>query len=328
MRTQKIFAKHKKIRILIITNPSHTVAEYPFYSGGLMNTAFLKSWLKIFAPIALLSFAAGLQMFGALLFFNSQPDSILIFTYMIISFSIYLLNRYTDDEDSINCPEQKLYFQKKTSLLAIPIALILLSLILLAFFSLLTIWHIILIVSGVIYSVAMVPWFKNNKLIFFRLKDVVILKNMSVSLLWGITPFAIAASTETVLNPPLLDLTVVIFAFCLTTFINTTSCDVRDIEGDQIAGVRTIAAILGRNVTGISLFCLSIAASVLVGILSYFNYLNVNTILLFFITILWTLLVSIPIYLKSINVPKAITEPLIDTQQILCGAALIVISLH
>jgi 4-hydroxybenzoate polyprenyltransferase len=247
---------------------------------------------------------------------------------MIISFSIYLLNRYTDDEDSINCPEQKLYFQKKKSLLAIPITLIFISLILLASTSLLTIWHIVLIICGVIYSVAMVPWFKNNKLVFFRLKDVVILKNLSVSLLWGITPFAIAASTETLMHPRVLDLIVVIFAFCLTTFINTTSCDVRDIEGDQIAGVRTIAAMLGRNVTGIALFCLSVAASVFVGILAYLNYLHVNTILLFFVTILWTLLVSIPIYLKSINFPKVITEPLIDTQQILCGVALIFISVH
>jgi 4-hydroxybenzoate polyprenyltransferase len=293
-----------------------------------MRTAYIKSWLKVFVPIALLSFAAGLQMLGALLFFNSEPNIILIISYMIISFSIYLLNRYTDDEDSINCPEQKLYFQKKKSLSAIPITLIAISFILLAALSLLTIWHIVLIVCGVIYSVAMVPWFKNNKIVFFRLKDVVILKNLSVSLLWGITPFAIAASYNTQFKPPLLDLIVVMSAFCLTTFINTTSCDVRDIEGDQIAGVRTIAAILGRNVTGIVLFCISVAGSVFVGILSYFNYLHANTILLFFITMSWTLLVSIPVYLQSIKIPKTITEPLIDTQQILCGLALIVISVH
>ncbi len=293
-----------------------------------MSTAFLKSWFKIFAPIALLAFAAGLQMFGALLYFDSKPDAILIFSYVIISFSIYLLNRYTDDEDSINCPEQRMYFQRKKSLSAIPIAMIFISFVLLVSFSLLTIWHIVLIVCGVVYSVAMVPWLKNNKLVFLRLKDVVILKNISVSLLWGITPFAIAASTETTIHPSTLDLVVVIFAFCLTTFINTTSCDVRDIEGDQIAGVRTIAAILGRNMTGLILIGISVAASVFVGIVSYLGYLHANTILLFFITTLWTLLVSIPIYLKSINVPKIITEPLIDTQQILCGVALIFISVH
>jgi len=293
-----------------------------------MRSEFLKSWLTIFAPIALLSLAAGLQMFGALLFFDLPPNGILVFSYMLISFSIYLLNRYTDDEDSINCPEQKLYFQKKSSLLAIPIILIFISFILLASFSLLTIWHIVLIVCGVIYSVAMVPWFKNSKLAFIRLQDVVILKNLSVSLLWGITPFAIAASSEPLMHPPALDLIVVIFAFCLTTFINTTSCDVRDIEGDKIAGVRTIAAILGRNVTGIVLFCLSVAAIVFVGVLSYLNHLHVNTILLFFVTMLWTLLVSIPVYLQSIKLPKTITEPLIDTQQILCGVVLIFISIQ
>jgi len=247
---------------------------------------------------------------------------------MIISFSIYLLNRYTDDEDSINCPEQKMYFQKKKSLSAIPIALIFISFVLLVSFSLLTIWHIVLIVCGVVYSVAMVPWLKNNKLVFLRLKDVVILKNITVSLLWGITPFAIAASIETQTHHALLDLIIVVFAFCLTTFINTTSCDVRDIEGDQMAGVRTIAAILGRNMTGIVLFSLAVVASVIVVLLAFLNYLHVNTIILFFVTILWTLLVSIPIYLQSIKLPKIITEPLIDTQQILCGVALIFISVQ
>lgn len=293
-----------------------------------MSTMYLRSWLKVFAPIALLSFAAGLQMFGALLFFNLKPNIVLILSYMLISFGIYLLNRFTDDEDCFNCPEQKFLFQKKTSLIAIPIFLILVSFILLTTLSLLTKWHILLIISGIIYSVSIVPWLQNNKIIFLRLKEIVVLKNISVSLLWGITPFAIAASTGTHTQLPFLDLIVVIFAFCLTTLINTTSCDVRDIEGDQIAGVRTIAAMLGRNVTGMVLLSLSVAGAVFVVVISYLNYLNTNTILLFFITVIWTLLVSIPVYLKSIRLPKMITEPLIDTQQILCGVVLIFISLH
>jgi 4-hydroxybenzoate polyprenyltransferase len=247
---------------------------------------------------------------------------------MLISFGIYLLNRFTDDEDCFNCPEQKLLFQKKASLIAIPIFLILVAFTLLATLSLLTKWHILLIICGIIYSVSIVPWLQNNRIIFVRLKEIVVLKNISVSLLWGITPFAIAASTGTHTQLPLLDLIVVIFAFCLTTLINTTSCDVRDIEGDQIAGVRTIAAMLGRNVTGIVLLSLSVAGSVFVAVISYFNYINTNTILLFFITTIWTLLVSIPVYLKSVRLPKVITEPLIDTQQILCGVVLIFISIQ
>lgn len=293
-----------------------------------MSTAYLRSWLKVFAPITLLSFAAGLQMFGALLFFKSDPNAALILAYMLISFGIYLLNRFTDDEDCFNCPEQKLYFQKKASFLAIPIALILIAFTLLAALSLLTEWHILLIICGIIYSVSIVPWLKNKKIVFLRLKEIVILKNISVSLLWGVTPFAIAATVGKQIELPLLDLVVVIFAFCLTTLINTTSCDVRDIEGDKLAGVRTIAAILGRNITGLVLLSLSVAASVFVAIVSYFNYLHTTTILLFFITVSWTLLVSIPVYLKSIKLPKTITEPLIDTQQILCGVVLIFISIQ
>lgn len=293
-----------------------------------MNTTPFKSWLKILAPILLLSFAAGLQMLGALLFFNLKPNLVLIFSYMLISFGIYLLNRFTDDEDCFNCPEQKIYFQKNTSLFIIPIVLLFAAYAMLAVLTLLTFWHILLILCGIVYSVSIVPWFKDNKLIFFRLKEVVVLKNISVSLLWGITPFAIAASLGTKIQLPIYDLIVVSSTFCLTTLINTTTCDVRDIEGDQLVGVKTLAAILGRTTIGITLFSLSVACGIFVGILSHLNYLHIGTTLLFFITVIWTLLVSIPAYMDSIKLPKSITEPLIDTQQILCGVALIIISIR
>lgn len=293
-----------------------------------MHTSQFKSGLKVLAPITLLSIAAGLQMLGALLFFKHEPNSVLILSYMLISFGIYLLNRYTDDEDCINCPEQKIYFKKDTSQFAIPIALLFIASVMLAAVALLTFWHLVLIFSGVLYSVSMIPWYKNNKLVFIRLKEVVILKNISVSLLWGITPFAIAASIGTTIQLPFYDLIVVVATFFLTTLINTTTCDVRDIEGDQLAGVKTLAAILGRTTTEIILFSIAIVTSVIVALLSLHGYIQSSTTLLFFIVILWTILVSLPTYLNTIKLPKVITEPLIDTQQILCGVALIVISVR
>lgn len=299
-----------------------------YNSGGLMYTTQLKSWLKFLAPITLLSIAAGLQMLGALLFFKHEPNLILILSYVLISFGIYLLNRFTDDEDCINCPEQKMYFQKNTSQIAIPLALLLIASIMLAAVALLTFWHLVLIFSGVLYSVSMIPWYKKNKLVFIRLKEVVILKNISVSLLWGVTPFAIAASIGTTIQLPFYDLIVVVATFFLTTLINTTTCDVRDIEGDRLAGVKTLAAILGHTITEIILFSLAIATSIIVALLSLHGYIQSSTTLLFFIVILWTILVSLPTYLNTIKLPKVITEPLIDTQQILCGVALIVISVR
>jgi 4-hydroxybenzoate polyprenyltransferase len=292
-----------------------------------MNTLVIRSGLKIFAPITLLSVAAGLQMIGALLFFRSELSTLHVLSYALISFGIYLLNRFTDDEDCINCPEQKVYFQNKGVLIIFPILILLTAVILLTAFSLLTAWHILLIISGISYSVALVPKVKHNRLVFFRIKDVIILKNISVSLLWGVIPFAIAATTAKI-HPPALDLLIVVFSFCLTTFINTTSCDVRDIDGDKIAGVRTFAGALGKDATGIILFSISIIGSVLVGILAFLNYIQQTTVFLFYVTILWTLIVSTPIYFKHFHLPKLITEPLIDTQQILCGVALIFISLY
>lgn len=292
-----------------------------------MLTSTIKSGFRVYAPIALLSFAAGLQMIGALLFFRADLSNILVTAYAMISFGIYLLNRFTDNEDGINCPEQKIYFQRKKALIVFPVVILLSAVVLLAVSSLLTEWHILLIICGISYSIAIVPGFKNNRLVFFRIKDVVILKNISVSLLWGVIPFAIAA-TEARVHPPMIDLLVVIFSFCLTTFINTTSCDVRDIEGDQLAGIKTFAGALGRNITGIVLYSLAIIGGTFVGVLASLNYIQQTTIFLFYVTIIWTLIVSIPIYFKHMNLPKVITEPLIDTQQVLCGITLIFIAIY
>jgi len=190
-----------------------------------MESAISKTVFRIFAPTTLLGFAAGLEMYGAQLFFKTSPDLILILTSVLLSFSIYMLNKFTDEEDSYNCPEQRLYFQRKSVLVLLPVLLIIVSMIILIFSSRLTLWHIILVVSGVFYSIAMVPFVKNSTLVFVRLKDIIVVKNVIVSLMWGISPFAIAGSQAAV-TPPLMDLIIVIFAFCLTTLINTTSCDV------------------------------------------------------------------------------------------------------
>jgi hypothetical protein len=84
--------------------------------------------LKMLGPIVWLALGAGSQMGGALLLFHLSPTAVLIGTYATISFSIYLLNRFTDLEDAYNCPDQGFFFHRRTALVVIPIMLMIGSL--------------------------------------------------------------------------------------------------------------------------------------------------------------------------------------------------------
>ena len=117
-----------------------------------METGSLKNTFKMIGPIAWLALAAGLQMIGALLFFKAPIDLILIFTGITITFGVYMLNKFTDDEDNYNCPDQKMFFQKKSLLIASPILLIVSSIFLLVITNRLVAWHIFLIVSGMMFG--------------------------------------------------------------------------------------------------------------------------------------------------------------------------------
>jgi 4-hydroxybenzoate polyprenyltransferase len=291
-----------------------------------MDTGKVGGVVRMLGPVVWLGVAAGVQMAGALLFFKTSLDPVLISTGALLTFSVYLLNRFTDTEDSYNCPEQKMFFQRTSSLIAIPIVLISLSMLVLIVSNRLALWHIVLIAGGILYSVSVVPFVRNRSLNFVRLKDIVFVKNIVVSLLWGLTAFVLAAAQKTSVMPQRADLVVVIAAFGLTSLINTTSCDVRDVLGDSYTNVSTLATRFGVKTTASFLFLLSLIASVFVVV----NYLAGNvgrpTTLLFFANMVWTGLVAAPLYIKRISLPKSFSEPLIDSQFVMNGVSLIVLS--
>jgi 4-hydroxybenzoate polyprenyltransferase len=290
-----------------------------------METGSLKNTFKMMGPIALLALAAGLQMLGALLFFKAQVDLILIFTYVFITFSIYLLNKFTDDEDNYNCPEQKILFQRKPILITIPIFLIALSIILLSFTNRLMVWHIVLIICGIFYSVNLIPIIKNNSIAFIRLKDIFFIKNILVSFLWSITPFILAKGLNLLISPK-NDFIVVIIASFITAFINTTSSDIRDMVGDRLMGIVTFANFFGKKYTALLLFLISTIGCLYVGINYSAGNISTPATFFFFTIVLLAGIVAAPIYIGKFKLPKLISEPLNDSQAIFNGIALIVLS--
>ena len=291
-----------------------------------MESGSLKATIRMLGPIAWLSLAAGLQMLGALLFFRAPVDLILIFTGASITFGVYMLNRFTDDEDSYNYPEQKMFFQQKPTLIGIPISLIAISFLLLAISGRLVIWHLVLIMFGILYSVNVIPFFRNKSLCFIRLKDILFVKNMAVSLLWGITPFALVAGQKFSIMPGKNDLLTVILSFCLTTFITAIAYDVPDAEGDRHAGVLTIVTRFGAKFTAIVLVFMEIVGCLSIGTFYLMGKIGQPVLLLFFANAFWTGIVTAPVFIKKIPVMKSFFKPLLDSQCVFCGLSLIVFS--
>ncbi len=291
-----------------------------------MDSGSIKAAIRMLGPIAWLALAAGLQMLGALLYFKSPADPILVSTYFLIAFSIYLFNRFTDHEDSYNYPDQKMYFQKQTVLKAIPVVLISLSMIVLALTDRLVLWHGILIVGGIVYSASIIPFFRKKSFIFIRLKDILFVKNIIVSILWGVTPFAIAAGQKGAVIQDHGTLLILILAFSLTTLITAIAYDVPDANGDRHAGIKTITTRFGEKITAYFLLSIGLAGGLIVGLAFLLGIASGPSAIFFFVILVWTGLVTLPVFTNKINLAKILIKPLLDSQCVFCGIALIVFS--
>jgi 4-hydroxybenzoate polyprenyltransferase len=287
-----------------------------------VNTAF-----KMIGPLILLAFASGLQICGALLFFKKPIDLILVLTYASITFCIYFINKFTDEEDKYNCPEQKIYFQQKSILITIPIALIISSIVLLASTGRLVAWHLVLVSGGILYSVNLIPMYINGSIRFIRIKDVFFIKNIFVSFLWAVSPFILAKGLN-LFTSPTINYSAVLLASFITAFINTTSSDVRDIEGDRFSGIITIANTLGKRNTALLLFTIMSISCLFVAI--FYRIGNISRpVFAFFLSIVFcAAIVAVPIYIDKLKYQKKLTEPLNDSQAILNGIALVVLSFN
>jgi len=278
------------------------------------------------APVAWIAFAAGLQILGAFIYFKTPFDLIILITGMILTFCIYFINRFTDDEDNFNCPEQKIFFQKKSSLIIIPIILLVITYVVLGLTNRLGFWHFVLLFAGILYSINIIPVLNKKSIRFIRLKDITFLKNIIVSILWGLTPFAFAISLKHVL-PHQSDVLVIIGAFCLTVLINSTSTDVRDIVGDRIAGITTFANYFGKKITLWTLLSLGAISCAFVAILFQLEKIGIPSFLFFLMSVTWSLFAVIPIYSSKFHFSKAISEPINDSLAVFNGIGLILIGL-
>jgi len=160
----------------------------------------------------------------------------------LIVFSVYNLNRKTDEaEDALN-HERRFRITKKFErhLFIAALGAYLIALVIAAFHGIAAFCVVTIpLVSGIFYSVPILPkWCR-----YQRLKEIPVMKNVVVSTSWALAfslvPVYLGASA-----PGAASMVVFLFIFCWT-FVASVLPDIRDRSGDSATGVATIPVLLG-----------------------------------------------------------------------------------
>jgi len=158
---------------------------------------------------------------------------------IFIAFMIYAINRQVDqDVDQINLPERTSFvkkYGKQLTLLSIVLTII-------AFYLAFSRSVNVLLAS---FVAAVIGYFYSYPFpVLGRFKDKHIWKNIGVGLIYAalalitITYFAVSTPAETF---------VLLFIFFSSWFLISSFFDLRDVEGDLYAGIKTIPIVVGRK---------------------------------------------------------------------------------
>jgi 4-hydroxybenzoate polyprenyltransferase len=171
---------------------------------------------------------------------NIVSSALLLIATFFLAMSVYNLNKVSDlEEDVINQPERARFIKKNRDYIVFACLESVNIAVVLAFFANPAAILVILFpfYVGVFYSMGV------RRL---RLKNFLVLKNIMIAM--AVTVGAVLLPLAVHVNIPLILLLIAYWIF-LKVFIDSVVLDVRDIEGDRKAGVRTIPVSLGRNKT-------------------------------------------------------------------------------
>ncbi len=160
----------------------------------------------------------------------------------LIVFSVYNMNRKTDEaEDALN-HERRFHITKKfeqplfyASYIAYTLALVI------AAFHGITALTVatIPLVSGIFYSIPFLP----GKWGYHRLKEIPVVKNIVVSIAWALAFSLLPVYLNGSVPGPAA---FIVFLFIFSwTFVGSVLPDIRDMRGDSATGVSTIPVLIG-----------------------------------------------------------------------------------
>jgi 4-hydroxybenzoate polyprenyltransferase len=182
-------------------------------------------------------------------------------SFMGIVFSIYTLNCFTDTaEDYTNNLERLLFFQRKRVFLFMAWAALAASFLFLLASEKLNWMHALLLAVGTAYSLRIVPWYSAaHGFRLLRIKEVTLLKNLSVSFLWTGAIFVIPILYSGRASFDRFLIGMLAAGFFLSTLNNTLFDDILDEAGDRVAGIKTLPTTWGSAASHRMLIALDLA---------------------------------------------------------------------
>lgn len=218
------------------------------YQVDLINT-IRKLFFTLTVSSIFIGIAGFFLVYLGFFFLGLNPCILTCSSAALMTFGVYNLDKLTDcDEDKVNTPERERFFSGRRNLAKLSsVGAYSLAIILMILSKPLAVPIILSpVMANAIYASRLHPGVP-------RLKDIPIMKNITVAFIWatgGALLPALSFSHEQ--NIPIA---MVFYFMAVKMFINTVLYDVRDLKGDGENGVKTMPIILGEQKTLVVLLC-------------------------------------------------------------------------
>jgi len=220
-------------------------------------------------PLVYLSTAGFLCIFAVQRYLGLPFDAASSLSFMGIIFGVYTLNRFTDAvEDFANDLGRFLFFQRKRTFFYLGILALAASVGTLVAERKLNGMHLLLLTMGPGYSYRLIPWYSPaGGFRLVRIKEMIFLKNLSVSLLWGASVFLVPILGSGRGIAEAFPIWMLAAGFFLSTLNNTLFDDILDEPGDRAAGIKTLPTTWGPKRSHFFLMALDAAWIALIAVL-------------------------------------------------------------
>lgn len=198
-----------------------------------------------------ISIAATSVAFSTMRLADLSPDPIPLFIVFAATLFVYSLNRLTDiEEDAQNVPGRAVFTERYGRMFFVGGALLYVVAIAVAFVQGLTGAPFLLlpVIVAALYSL-------------LRVKQLLLVKNLIVGISWGIIPLGVGVYYDVVRTPEIL-----VSAGVITVMLTVAAAvfDIKDIEGDEREGIRTVPIAFGVRATKVGAMVVTIAVALAV----------------------------------------------------------------
>jgi len=215
---------------------------------------FNKATFRLLNSASLVGFSGGLRLYLAFLLAGIAPNLLLVIAASLIIYATYTLDRSLDNkEDEVN--HKEFMGASKTAGLAAS-AIAILAGISLFFSRQLFTPPVFPFIVGILYSRGIPVGSRSIKL-----KGGSGIKNLVIGITWGGTIGLVIFSSGCTAAAM-----VIAIYFGTKLFINSTIFDLKDIEGDLAAGIRTLPVVLGEKRLKYLLFSICIVQHMIIAL--------------------------------------------------------------